>query len=193
MNLDEKYWNDRYKVNEIGWDIGSVSPPLKNYFDQLTDKNLKILIPGGGNSHEAEYLHQNGFTNVYVADVSKIALNNIIKRVSGFPKSHLLHGNYFDLQEDFDLIIEQTFFCAINPSLRKKYVIKASQLLREHGKIVGLLFSIPLNEDQPPFGGNKQEYQNLFNPFFHIEIMESSNNSIPKRMGNELFIKLKKK
>jgi len=192
MNLDEKYWNDRYKENEIGWDIGSISPPLKNYFDQLTDKNLKILIPGGGNSHEAEYLHQNGFTNVYVADVSEIALNNILTRVSDFPKNHLLHGNYFDLQEDFDLIIEQTFFCAINPFLRKEYVIKASQLLREHGKIVGLLFSIPLNEDQPPFGGNKQEYQNLFNPFFQIEIMESSNNSIPKRMGNELFIKLKK-
>lgn len=30
--------------------------PLKVYFDQLTNKDLKILIPGGGNSHEAEYL-----------------------------------------------------------------------------------------------------------------------------------------
>ncbi|MFT5077373.1 MAG: hypothetical protein ACJAX7_000457 [Saprospiraceae bacterium] len=193
MNFDEKYWNDRYKLNDTRWDIGFISPPLKEYFDQLTNKNLKILIPGGGNSYEAEYLHQLEFTNVYVADVSEIALKNITTRVSDFPKHHLLHSNFFDLQEEFDLIIEQTFFCAINPSLRNNYVLKASQLLKTKGEIVGLLFLIPLNEDHPPFGGNKEEYHVLFNSFFHIKIMEPAFNSIPKRMGNELFIKLMKK
>lgn len=193
MNEDEKFWNDRYLENNTGWDIGYISSPLKVYFDQLSNKNIKILIPGAGNSYEAEYLHQLGFTNVYVADLSEIPLNNIRKRVPSFPQDHLIYGNYFDIHQKFDLIIEQTFFCAINPSLRKKYVKKASQLLNTKGKIVGLLFSIPLNTDHPPFGGNKDEYQNLFHSYFHIEIMETANNSIPKRMGNELFIKLMKK
>lgn len=193
MQLGETFWDNRYRNNDTRWDIGFISPPLRKYFDQLTNKNLKILIPGGGNSYEAEYLHLLGFTNVYVIDVSEIALKNISTRASGFPKHHLLHGDFFDLQEEFDLIIEQTFFCAIDPSLRKKYVTKTSQLLKAKGKIVGVLFSIPLNEDRPPFGGNKEEYQLLFNPFFHIKIMEPAFNSIPKRMGNELFIKLMKK
>jgi len=193
MSQDKKFWNDRYKENNTGWDIGHVSPPLKDYFDQLTDKNIKILIPGAGNSYEAEYLHQQGFKNVHVADLSEIPLKNISKRVLDFPKEHLIHGNYFEIQQKFDLIIEQTFFCAINPSFRKDYVQKANELLTEKGKIAGLLFSVPLNNDKPPFGGNSEEYKNLFNPYFNIEIMETAINSIPKRLGNELFIKLLKK
>ncbi|HIC33088.1 MAG TPA: SAM-dependent methyltransferase, partial [Flavobacteriaceae bacterium] len=76
MDLSEEFWDNRYKNEDTGWDLGEVSPPLKAYFDQLQDKNLKILIPGGGNSHEAEYLYNQGFTNVFVVDVSKTALEN---------------------------------------------------------------------------------------------------------------------
>ncbi|WP_316930385.1 class I SAM-dependent methyltransferase [Formosa agariphila] len=61
MKFSETFWNEKYKNNDIGWDLGTVSPPLKSYFDQLTNKDLKILIPGGGHAHEAEYLHQNGY------------------------------------------------------------------------------------------------------------------------------------
>ena len=53
MDLSEKAWDNRYLNNDIGWDLGTVSPPLKAYFDQLENKELKILIPGGGNAHEA--------------------------------------------------------------------------------------------------------------------------------------------
>ena len=56
---DRSYWENRYVDATAVWDIGYVSPPLKEYFDQLTDKQLKILIPGGGNGYEAEYLFQN--------------------------------------------------------------------------------------------------------------------------------------
>jgi hypothetical protein len=43
------YWEERYLKNEIGWDIGAVSTPLKEYIDQLTNKACRILIPGAGN------------------------------------------------------------------------------------------------------------------------------------------------
>jgi hypothetical protein len=32
MNLDTYFWDNRYKKNDIGWDLGEVSPPLKDYF-----------------------------------------------------------------------------------------------------------------------------------------------------------------
>ena len=122
LNLSEEFWENKYKTNKIGWDLGEVSPPLKTYFDQLTNKDLKILIPGGGNSYEAEYLFNNGFKNVYVVDLAKSALKNIKDRIPNFPSSQLIHANFFDLKDTFDLVIEQTFFCAINPNLRAKYV-----------------------------------------------------------------------
>jgi len=190
MDLSENYWNNRYLTNNIGWDIGSVSTPLKNYIDQLTNKNLKILIPGGGNAYEAEYLYNKGFKNVYVVDVSETALLNFKERVPHFPQTQLLHANFFDLDTTFDLIIEQTFFCAISPSLRQLYVLKMSQLLNMGGKLTGLLFNAPLNTDHPPFGGDRNEYFEYFLPYFNIDIFELCYNSIESRKNQELFIKL---
>ena len=74
------YWEERYQKGETGWDAGSITTPLKEYIDQLTDKNLKILIPGAGNGYEFDYLIENGFQNVYVVDIAETPLENIKKR-----------------------------------------------------------------------------------------------------------------
>ena len=193
MDLSANAWELRYLNNDIGWDLGEVSTPLKAYFEQLENKEIKILIPGGGNSYEAEYLFENGFKNVFVVDVSKAALDNIQKRSPGFPKEKLILGDFFELKNTFDLIIEQTFFCAIHPNLRAAYVVKMNQLLKPNGKLVGLMFNVPLNDNRPPFGGNKKDYLMSFKPYFNIEKMEMCYNSFGNRKGRELFVKMFKK
>ncbi|MBU3010952.1 methyltransferase domain-containing protein [Polaribacter vadi] len=193
MNLSKGFWENKYKTNKIGWDLGEISPPLKSYFDQLTNKNLKILIPGGGNSYEAEYLFKKGFKNVSVVDISKQPLENIKNRVANFPDSQLIFADFFDLDLKFDLIIEQTFFCAINPNLREKYASKMYKSLNKNGKLVGLLFDAKLNEDHPPFGGNKEEYKTYFKPYFSLDIFTECYNSYPNRQEMELFVKFVKK
>lgn len=159
---------------------------MKAYFDQLENKELKILIPGGGNSYEAEYLFNNGFKNVFVVDISKKPLDNLKKRVPKFPSSQLINAT-------FDLIIEQTFFCAIDPNLRVKYASKMNNSLNENGKLVGLLFDVILNENHPPFWGNKEEYLSYLKPYFNITKMEPCYNSYHNRKGMELFVILHKK
>lgn len=193
LNLSEEFWDNRYKVHDTGWDIGHASNPLKAYIDQLHNKELKILIPGAGNAYEAEYLLHNGFQNVHLVDLSSTALNNLKERVPEFPDEQLYHANFFDLNATFDLILEQTFFCAINPDLRKAYARKMHQLLNENGKLVGLLFNDTLNMDRPPFGGSKKEYLYYFEPYFQVDIFQECYNSIESRSGRELFIKLVKK
>ena len=193
MDLSEKAWDNRYLNNDIGWDLGIVSPPLKVYFDQLENKELKILIPGGGNAHEAEYLFNSGFVNVFVVDLSKTAIDNIKKRIPEFPSSHLILGDFFKVDDAFDLIIEQTFFCALNPNLRENYAQKMHQLLKVKGTLAGVFFSIPLYSDRPPFGGNKKENLFYFQPYFKIHEMSPCYNSYSKRNGKELFVKLTKK
>ncbi|MDG5491350.1 TPMT family class I SAM-dependent methyltransferase [Psychroserpens sp. SPM9] len=192
-DLNETYWDNRYASHDNPWDLGVVSPPIKAYIDQLTDTFLRILIPGGGNSYEAEYLFHKGFTNVYVVDVSKTALNNIKSRVADFPDTQLIHADFFELDMSFDIIIEQTFFCALNPKFRTAYVEKTSSLLTPKGILVGVLFNSPLNNDQPPFGGHKALYKHLFEEAFDIQIMDDCYNSIPARQGKELFFKVVKK
>ncbi len=191
--LDKDYWEERYSNNEIGWNIGYPSIPLKEYTDQLKDKTLKILIPGAGNSFEAEYLWQLGFKNVYIADIAKQPLNNFKHRVPDFPNDQLLHIDFFELNDHFDLILEQTFFCALKPNLRKSYVKKIHELLKPNGKLVGLLFDFELTDSGPPFGGSLSEYNILFEEQFKIKISEKSINSIKQRQGKELFFIFEKK
>lgn len=192
MDLSENFWENKYLSNKTGWDLGMISPPLKAYFDQLEDKELKILIPGGGNSYEAEYLFNKGFKNVFVVDLAVTALNNIKKRVPLFPENQLILSDFFDLDTTFDLIIEQTFFCALNPSLREKYAVKMNELLNNKGKLVGLLFNAKLNEDHPPFGGDKAAYITYFKPYFAFNVFTECHNSYHNRQEMELFIILQK-
>lgn len=187
--LNEQYWNERYRNGYTGWDIGQASRPLKEYIDQLADKHIRILIPGCGNGYEAEYLHEKGFKNVTVADISLEAVTLLRKRLP--EEIQIVHQDFFKLHQTFDLILEQTFFCAIHPSLRKAYVEKMYALLAPGGTLAGVWFNRTF-EGGPPFGGNLEEYLNLFSGTFDIQVATECYNSIPPRAGTEVFIILKK-
>lgn len=185
--LDQNYWDSLYASGQTGWDIGYVSTPLKEYFDQLENKDQKILIPGAGNAYEVEYLHNKGFTNVFVLDIASRAIQSLKTRVPAFPEKHLIHGDFFDHNGQYELIIEQTFFCALDPTLRSEYVEKIRNLLLPDGKLAGVLFSTLFPFEGPPFGGTKEEYEKLFSPFLEASF-EPCYNSIAPRMGSELFM-----
>lgn len=187
-----EYWEERYKDQRTGWDMGQVSPPLKAYFDQLEDKSKSMLIPGSGNAYEAEYLISKGFSNVHVADIASHPLKDLKQRVGDHPALHLHHKDFFDINIEFDIIIEQTFFCAIGPELRRDYAEKMASLLQADGKLVGLLFDFPL-VDGPPYGGNVHEYKEYFRPYFHFHTFQRAYNSYHKRYPKEIFINLVKK
>ncbi|MEX0636271.1 MAG: methyltransferase domain-containing protein [Ferruginibacter sp.] len=192
--LNKEYWNDRYLHHQTGWDLGVISTPLKEYIDQLKDKNTAILIPGCGNGYEAEYLLQKGFCNITLIDIAPLATMAIEVKLAQYINNglQLITGDFFALTNSYDLILEQTFFCALNPSLRTAYVHQMHVLLKPKGKLVGLLFNRNF-EGGPPFGGNKAEYQNLFENKFHIQVMQTAYNSIEPRAGTELFIIMQKK
>ena len=191
--LNSEYWNNKYNENQIGWDIGGVSQPLKVYIDQLENKDIKVLFPGAGHAYDAEYMFNLGFKNVYVADFAQTAADNFFERVPNFPKKQFIVGDFFKISQSFDLVLEQTFFCAIQPEMRATYISKMNEVLTSNGKLTGVLFNFPLTEKGPPFGGSVEEYQESFSNKFEIKTLEDCHNSIPERSGNEVFIILKKK
>ena len=177
---------------------------MQAYFEQLTDKRLSILIPGCGNSYEAAWLLENGFSSITLVDISDVLMEKLRDRFRAFtnstntpdtaspghspaaPPLRLIAGDFFDLGDSFDLIIEQTFFCALDPSRRKDYVEKMYHLLRPGRKLAGVLFDRDFGEG-PPFGGHKEEYAALFGEKFTLKRFEPCYNSIKPRAGTELF------
>ncbi len=193
MELNEKFWTNRYLQNNIPWDAGNITTPIKEYVDQLTKKELKILIPGVGNGYELQYLYANGFKNVYGLDISEEPIANFKKNNPDFPEDQLIVDDFFKHDNEYDLIIEQTFFCALNPELRPLYATKMNNLLKENGTLAGVLFSFPLTEQGPPFGGRIEEYRDLLSDNFVFKTLEPCYNSIKPRLNNELFIIFNKK
>jgi len=191
--FDAFYWESRYRQGETGWDAGQVTTPIKEYIDQLTNKDLKILVPGAGNGHEVTYLVERGFKNVFVVDIAPTPLQNLKIRIPQLAVEHFILGDFFELHDSYDLILEQTFFCALDPTLRTAYAEKCFQLLKPGATIAGLYFDLPLTEQGPPFGGSLDEYQELFSPLFHIKTLERCYNSITPRTDRELFFIFEKK
>ena len=101
--------------------------------------------------------------------------------------------DFFRHEGSYDLIIEQTFFCAIPPHRRKEYAEKAASLLKDNGKVTGVLFDTSFEKQGPPFGGNASEYRTVFEPVFIIKTMNECYNSIAQRAGTEVFINLIKR
>ncbi len=193
-HLNGKYWEDMYQQQSTGWDLGSISTPLKGYVDGLQlHTDIDILVPGAGNGHEAAYIYEQGFTNVKVLDIAPSPLQNFQAANPNFPKTQLIQGNFFEHEGQYDLIIEQTFFCAIDRVLREAYAKKMYELLKPGGKLVGLLFGVEMALEGPPMGGNQEEYEKLFSFYFTILKLEPCTNSIAPRDGKELFMILEKK
>lgn len=188
--LNAEYWSTRYLENKTGWDIGYSSTPLAEYISQLKDKSISILIPGCGNAYEAEVLLKEGFEHVTLLDISAILTEKLKKKYEALPIK-IINTDFFDHKGDYDLIFEQTFFCALDPMQRTDYVKKMVTLLKPGGKLVGVLFNRQF-DGGPPFGGTKEEYELLFGKKFNIKKMELCYNSIEARKDSELFFILQK-
>lgn len=191
--LDQSFWNSRWENQQTGWDIGQPSPAIIGYMAQYVNKDAAILIPGCGNAHEAEWLIQNGFTNITLIDIAPKPVAQLKEKYEKNSSVKIILGDFFQHQGRYDVIIEQTFFCAIEPKLRQKYVAQSASLLNKNGQIIGILFNIEFEREGPPFGGNTSEYQQLFETHFHIKKMENCYNSILPRKNREVFINLIKK
>lgn len=192
-SLDQNYWNERWQKKETGWDMGQPSPAIVTYMEQYTNKNAAILIPGCGNAYEAEYLLKNGFTNITLIDIAPKAVEALKEKFADNPQVKVICDDFFNHNGHYDLIIEQTLFCAIPVERRREYAEKTATLLNDNGKIIGLLFNKNFNQPFPPFGGHLSEYKPVFEPHFNINTMNECYNSIAPRKGAEVFINLVKK
>lgn len=184
-NSTRDYWDKRYNAGSTGWDIGYASPALIAYCKGMPT-NMRILIPGAGSAYEWIALRDMGFTNVTILDISKVAIERL-KLANPHQAHQFQMEDFFNHSEKYDLILEQTFFSALNPSLRLKYVRKMRDLLADNGKLAGILFSREFSNEGPPYGGSIEEYTQLFNTCFESFDIEPCLNSIPARLGSEAF------
>ncbi len=191
--LNQQYWDSQWQQHNTRWDIGYPAPAIAQYMDQYPNKKAKILIPGCGNAYEAEYLLKKGFEDITLLDIAPTAARQLSDKFTGKNAINVICSDFFMHEGQYDLLIEQTFFCAIPPEKRSEYAQQAAQLLNKDGKMAGLLFDKTFEHEGPPFGGSSDLYKSIFEPYFYFKTIDKCHNSIEPRKDAELFIILLKK
>ena len=207
MNLTEKisysvfspdYWEESYQSGEMGWDIGEPTPIFKNWIQSKITKPLSICVLGAGNGWDALHFSKLGHT-VTAVDFAESAINNMNKSAKRYDLSiNVFHLDIFNLSQhfhqDFDVVLEYTCFCAIDPARRKDYIEMVSHILKPEGELVGLLFPIDKDskDDGPPFGVNLNTTIRLFSRYMRLIKKETSQLSIERRKDREVFVIFRK-
>ncbi len=189
-------WQKHYDENDLGWDLGQVAPPFVSLLESNTIKPGITLVPGCGRGHEVIFLAENGF-DVTAVDYSPGAVNHL-KMVLQERKliSQILHMDFFSLDsthdELYDLLIEQTFFCAISPTQRPLYVATVARVLKKGGMIAGLFYNTG-QEGGPPFNTTRGDIIKHFSSLFEIRELSQARNSAEQRKDKEWLAILVKK
>ncbi len=91
-----------------------------------------------------------------------------------------------DWNERYDIFLEYTFFCAIDPALRAEYAKAAQRLLKRGGFLVGLFFPLDGRSGGPPFAVEQKEITSLFEEHFEVQ-WEKPKASVKPRAEKELL------
>ncbi len=192
--LNAKAWNERYLTGNIPWDLSTPTPE----FVRLLAENIlppppgRVLVPGGGQGHDAILFAQHKY-EVDLVDFAPKALEAaLIQAATQKATIYAYRQNFFDLpasafhQNAYDILLEYTFFCAISPELRGDYAKTAAALLKPGGYLVGLFFPLEIEKPGPPFKVSRKEVEELFRPYFELRI-ETPRRSVKPRAGREFL------
>ena len=198
MNKEDnsQFWEDIYLENDTGWDLGGPTPIFQKIASKLEPK--KICLIGCGRGYDAIMFAKNNF-HVTAVDFAPSAVNAVkILAKENEVKLDILESDIFHLSPDynnyFDYVIEQTCFCAINPSRRLDYEKLVSNILCKNGNLIGLWFPLDkkLSEGGPPYGTTVDEVKSIFNRGWKIKKEEFPKESIKPRIDREKLIVFEK-
>lgn len=196
------FWELRYEARDTGWDLGAPAPPLVAWFEggRAPSPPARVLVPGCGKGNDALYLAQRGYSVVAV-DFATQAVETLRRRRRNLwipaERCRALRADVLrlpvKLSSAFDLLVEHTCYCAIDPAERDAYVRMAAQVLVPGGTFVGLFYPFRAGTPGPPFPVGEEEIQNRFAGAFEIETFEVPVNSVERRRGEERLVVMRRR
>jgi SAM-dependent methyltransferase len=199
MDLDRSFWEKLYSEGQDGWELGEPSPPIATWLDSPSGpRGGTAVVPGCGRGNEVIALAAHGVQTVGIdfAQQAITAGRAALKRAGLEARAELVQLDLFEaprtLGRRFDLAIEHTAFCAIDPTRRDEYVDVLADLLVPGGRVVGLFYAHG-REGGPPFTTDEAEVRRRFGRRFDVERIAVAPNSIERRRNQELFTELRLK
>ena len=188
-------WQKHYEEDDLRWDLGETAPPFVRWWAGWSGGAGRAVVPGCGQGHEVIFLAARGW-EVTAVDFAPGAIQRLSARLKAEGReARLLNQDFFTLDAShdafYDLLLEQTFFCAIHPGQRPRYVDTARRILKPGGRIVGLFYETG-EAGGPPFDTRRADILEHFSGCFNVQVLEKTPHSAERRRGKEWFAVLGK-
>ena len=190
------YWSDVYNTEENpGWNLNQPAVAFKDMLPRLKLPKSRVLVLGCGEGHDAALFAEAGHV-VTAVDFSPEAIARGKSKYAHLSNLHFYQSNIFHLPQEwnfsFDLVVEHTCFCAIPPDQRGELVRLYRRMLHEEGQLLGVFFAMD-KRSGPPFGSTEWEIRKRTQNGFQYLFWGRLRNSLPQRLGRELFILAQKR
>lgn len=182
-------WEDRYRTGDMPWEKGAPHPALIDFL-KSNPVHGRVLVPGCGTGHDVRALAATA-DEVVGLDLAPSAIARAKTQPAVGGERYQL-GDFFALPPKmrgaFDVVFEHTCFCAIDPSLRERYVAAVASALKPGGHLLAIFYLDPgldPGESGPPHGVTREELDRFFSPTFTLLREWQPAATYPGREGRE--------
>ncbi|XP_023871976.1 probable thiol methyltransferase 2 isoform X2 [Quercus suber] len=183
-------WEKSWEQGVTPWDLGQPTPILLHLHQTGALPKGRALVPGCGSGYDVAAI---ACPERYVVglDISDIAIKKAVELSSSLPNAsylNFLKADFFtwNPSELFDLILDYTFFCAIEPDMRLAWAQRIRDLLKPGGELITLMFPISDHVGGPPFKVSISDYEEVLLPMgFRAVSIVDNEMAIGPRKGRE--------
>jgi thiopurine S-methyltransferase len=191
MDMDARFWRDKWERNQIGFHEAQVNPLLVAHFDRLAlPAGSRIFVPLCGKTLDIHWLLSRG-QRVVGAELSELAVHQLFRElgvtarttVSGKVTRHsapgidIFHGDIFDLSRvdlgEIDGVYDRAALIALPAPLRSRY---ARHLAAITNQAMQLLICIVYDQHLqagPPFSVDGGEVARLYDGLYDLKALGS--------------------
>ncbi|XP_010277802.1 PREDICTED: probable thiol methyltransferase 2 isoform X2 [Nelumbo nucifera] len=168
-------WEKCWEEGLTPWDLGQPTPVILHLLQTDAFPKGRALVPGCGSGHDV-FAIASPERYVVGLEISEIA----VKKAN--------EEDFFTWHptELFDLIIDYTFFCAIEPSMRSAWASQVRDILKPDGELITIIFPISDHVGGPPYKVSVADYEEVLHPLgFKAIYMADNELVIGPRKGRE--------
>jgi SAM-dependent methyltransferase len=200
------YWDSAYREERDGWDMGTPTPVFVDLLTRLDmdfrslgavdyarlGRPPRVLIPCSGRGYDALLFAGRGW-EVTAVDFAAEPLSWLRREAAhaGLPIT-ILQEDMFSMVRShpaqYDLIVEYTCVCAIEPDRRQEFLSFAHAVLRPGGVLLALLFPVDGRPGGPPFSIDVDGFTRDAAAHFTLVHDEVPATSVKPRLGKERLL-----
>ena len=196
--MDQAFWQGIYDEGPPRFDLKGPSAPFVDWLEANQPPAGRAIVPGCGFGHDVLELARRGWDAVGVdfADTPVQSGRAAAAKAGLAAKATFVQQDVLTLDQpaEYDLLFEQTCYCAIEPHRRDEYVRFAARVVKPAGTLVFVVFPVDGRSGGPPFNIGVEEVPLRFAADFDlVRIGAPARASAPARTGKELFAELRRK